>query len=459
MHKPFRKLLSGVVAGALAVQSALLPVQAQRGGIQLIRDAEIEALMRAYTGPIFKAAGIREGAAKVYLIQDQSINAFVAGGQRIFINTGLLTQAKTPNQVIGVLAHETGHIMGGHLARMGNEIDKASTAAIVGMLLGAAAAVGGAMAGQGNAAQAGTGLMMGSQGLVQRQLLSYLRAQESAADQAAVKLLDQTGQSGKGVLELFQTLANQSLGSLQNVNPYVMSHPMPLDRIRDLEQIVKRSPNYGREDSPELMLRHKLMQAKLSGFTEGAQQVYARYPRSDTSLPGRYARAIAAFRVGDLKNAMADIDALIAAQPKNPYFHELKGQALFEGGQLAQSIGPLQTAVKLAPKPGLIQLMLAQAQLGLDNREGAEAALKTLDLAARSESDNASLWRFRALAYGRTGNIPLADLSTAEAAMRVGDREVAITKAQAAQKAFARGTPEWLRAQDILTFTAKKKKG
>ncbi|MDP4823384.1 MAG: M48 family metalloprotease, partial [Aestuariivirgaceae bacterium] len=345
----------------------------------------------------------------------------------------------------------------GHLARMGQQMDKASTTAILGMLLGAAAVVGGAASGQGEAAQMGQGIMLGTQGLAQRNLLSYARAQEASADQAAVKFLDQSGQSGEGMLTLFQTLANQSLGSLQNVNPYVMSHPMPLDRIRNLEQIVKQSPNYRKADSPALMLRHNLMQAKLTGFIDSPQQVYQRYPRSDTSLPGRYARAIAAFRVGDLKSAIPEINALIEAQPANPYFWELKGQALIEGGRPADAVAPLQQATKLAPQAGLIQIMLAQAQLGTENNANASAALKTLQLAARTESDNISLWRFRAVAYGKLGDIPNAELSTAEAAMRGGDRALAAQKAKSAMAKFAKGTPEWVRANDILNFTAKKK--
>jgi predicted Zn-dependent protease len=259
------------------------------------------------------------------------------------------------------------------------------------------------------------------------------------------------------MLTLFQTLANQSLGSLQNVNPYVMSHPMPLDRIRNLEQIVKKSPNYGKPDSPEIVMRHNLMQAKLTGFIDSPQQVYQRYPRSDMSLPARYARAIAAFRVGDLKSALPDIEGLIKAQPNNPYFWELKGQALIEGGRPADAVAPLQQSVKLAPQAGLIQIMLAQAQLGTENNANATAALKTLQQAARTESDNVSLWRFRAVAYGKLGDIPNAELSTAEAAMRSGDRELATQKAKSALAKFPKGTPEWVRANDILNFTAKKK--
>lgn len=453
-----RKWLSCALAAMLAMQTSLAGTAqaAKPGGLPLIRDSEIEELMRVYTRPIFKAAGINEGAVRVYLIQDSSINAFVAGGQRIFINTGLLVQAKTPNQVIGVLAHETGHISGGHLARMGQQIDKASTTAIIAMLLGAAATVGGVAAGQDGAAKAGQGLLLGSQQLVQRNLLAYARAQEASADQAALKYLNATQQSGKGMLELFQVLANQSLGSLRNVNPYVLSHPMPLDRIRTLEQNVKASPYYDKADEAGLLLRHKLIQAKLVGFTEGTQQVFRRYPKSDNSLPARYARAIAAFRVGDLNAAMPDIEALLEAQPANPYFWELKGQALLEGGRPAQAVPALQQAVKLAPNAGLIQILLAQALLNSGTGNGAQA-LQALQLARRTEAGNAQLWRQMALAYGQTGDIARAELSTAEAALLSGDREVATEKAKSALKAFPEGSPEWLRANDILNFTAQKK--
>lgn len=457
MAKILRRLLSHSMAVLLAVQTILatsLPARAQ--GLNLIRDSEIEGLMRAYTAPIFKAAGINAGSVRVYLIADPSINAFVAGGQRIFINTGLLMQSKSPNQVIGVLAHETGHIAGGHLARMGKEMDKMSTAAIVGMLLGAAAAVGGAAAGSGEATRAGGGVMMGTTGMLQRSMLSYQRAQESAADQAAIKFLDATQQSGKGMLDLFQLLASQSLGSLQYANPYTMSHPMPLDRIRDLERAVEKSPYYNKPDSPDLVLRHQLMQAKLVGFTESPQIVYQRYPSSNGSLPARYARAIASYRTGNLKNALPLIDDLIASQPANPWFWELKGQALLEGGRGREAVEPLQRAVKLAPQAGLIQIMLAQALLDGGNAQSADVALTALKLAQRTESDTVQLWRFMALAYGQLGDIPRAELCTADAALRAGDRELAVTKAKAVMNKFERGSPEWIRAQDILNFSKVK---
>ena len=448
-----RRIFNAIAGLALAI-ATVAPAQADEPS--LIRDAEIEGLMRLYTKPIFKAAGINPRSVKVYLIEDPHINAFVAGGQRIFINTGLLVQAKTPNEVIGVLAHETGHIAGGHLARLGIELDRASATAIIGTLLGAAAMVGGAMAGQGEAAKAGQGVMLGTQGLAQRNILSYQRAMESAADQAALKYLNATGQSASGMLVLFSKLANESIASVQDVDPYVLSHPMPFDRIRNLEIEAKKSPNFDKKDPPELMLRHQLMQAKLAGFLQSPQAVFQRYPSSDTSLPARYARAIAMFRKGDLKNALPVLDGLIADLPQDPYFWELKGQALLEGGFPAKAVAPLRQANKLLPSNGLIQVMLAQALLGSENRADAEAALKALRLAKKTEPDMPQLYKFMATAYGTLGDVPRAELATAEAAWLQGDRELAAEKAKLAATMFKTGTPEWLRANDILNFASRK---
>lgn len=455
----WRRIIAVLCAMSFASASFMGPALAekkQRQGPSLIRDAEIESLMRLYTKPIFHAAGLNPSSVNVYLINDPRINAFVAGGQRIFINTGLLTQAKTPNEVIGVLAHETGHISGGHLARMQNEIDRKSSIAIVGMLIGVAAMAGGAAAGEGEVAQAGSGIMMGAQGLTQRLVLSYARAMEASADQAAIKFLTATGQSGKGMLTLFQKLASQSIASLRNVDPYIMSHPMPLDRIRNLEISAKASKYFNTPDDPKVMLRHKFMQAKLVGFLQPAQTVFQRYPQSDTSLPGRYARAISMFRSGDTRNAVTVIDTLIRDLPSDPYFHELKGQALLEGGQPAAAVAPLRQALKIVPNSGLIRIMLAQALLGTESKANAQAALSELRLARKTEDDTSSLYQFMAMAYGQLGDIPRADLATAEAAYYRGDKQLAEEKAKVAMATLKRGTPDWLRANDILNFVNRE---
>jgi predicted Zn-dependent protease len=450
-----RKFIASLLAMMMAFAGAL-PAQAQSGRLPLIRDAEIEGLMRIYTRPILKAAGLNPKAVRVYLISDPRINAFVAGGQRIFINTGLLTESPTPNEVIGVLAHETGHIAGGHLARIGSELDRASVTAIVGMLVGLAAMVGGAAAGQTEAAQAGQGVMMGSQGLAQRNVLTYQRSMESAADQAALKYLKATGQSPKGMLTLFEKLASQSIATLQNVSPYVMSHPMPFERIRNLETAARASPYFDKKDPPELMLRHQLMQAKLAGYQNSAKAVFRDYPTSDQSMPARYARAIAMYRQGDIKNALPVLDSLIKDLPENPYFWELKGQALMESGRPSEALEPIRKAMKLLPNSGLIQILMAQALIGTNNKNNAKEAVSLLKKAQRTENDMPVLYQYLGMAYGKMGDIPRAELATAEFAMLRGDRKLALDKANAAQKLFKTGTPEWTRANDILTFASRK---
>lgn len=438
--------LTGFFAGEAVAQSRSLP---------LIRDAEIEGLLRLYTRPIFKAAGINPKSVKVYIINDQRINAFVAGGQRIFVNTGLLSQSDTPNEVIGVLAHETGHIAGGHLTRMGVEIESASYTQIIGMLVGLAAIAGGIAAGSSEAAQAGQGIMAGSKGLAQRNFLAYARGMEASADQAALRYLTATGQSARGMITLFEKLGRQSLAALQNVDPYVMSHPMPMDRIRNLEEAAKKSKFYDVKDSQALILRHELVQAKLLGFISGPQAAMQRYPSSDQSMPARYARAIALFRKGDIANSLPIMESLTAELPENPYFWELKGQALLENGRAAEAVQPLQKALTLLPNNGLIQIMMAQALIDTGKPANSEKAIKLLKQAQRSEGETPVTYRYLARAYAQSGDIPRAELATAQAALLQGDRKLAIEKAKSAQSRFKKGSPEWTRANDVLTFASR----
>lgn len=424
-------------------------------GLPLIRDAEIEGLLRLYTRPIFKAAGINPKAVKVYIINDPRINAFVAGGQRIFVNTGLLLESDTPNETIGVLAHETGHIAGGHLARMGVEIESANYTAIIGMLLGLATIAGGIAAGNAEAAQAGQGIMAGTQGLAQRNFLTYARGMEASADQAALRYLNATGQSAKGMIKLFDKLARENLVVLANADPYVMSHPMPMERISTLEESAKKSPYYETKDSPALSLRHDLAKAKIIGYSGGPQAVMQRYPTSDQSMPARYARAIALFRKGDIRNALPIIDGLIAELPQNPYFWELKGEALLENGRAAEALAPVRKALELLPKNGLIQILAAQALIDTEKPTNATEAVKLLRQAQRSEGDTPQTYMLLARAYAQTGDIARAELATAESALLRGDKKLALEKAKSAQGRFKTGTPEWIRANDVLTFASR----
>ena len=455
-----KRIITAAVGLCLTAQSTFaVPDQSDKRardmGPTIIRDAEIEGLLRIYAGPIFKAAGINANAAHVVVIGASGINAFVAGGQRIFVNSGLITRAATPNTVIGVLAHESGHIAGGHLAKMNSAMAEASTEAIVGTLLGAAAMVGGAMSGSSTAAQAGTGIILGSQNAAQRGFLVYQRAMEATADESAMRYLEATHQSAKGMLDLFRILANESLASTHGADPYAYSHPMPFDRIRALEARALASPYYNKPDDPALVLRHKLAQAKLIGFLTPLE-VFSRYPASDNSLPARYARAIALFRRGDLRTAIPIIDTLTAEMPNDPYFWELKAQAYLENGRADEGLPFIKKARAILPNNGLLEILHAQILLGSENPAHADDAIGLLKQARISEPQEPGLYKYLAQAYGMKKEIAQAELATAEFAYATGDMKSAQEKAGLAKKFLKQGSPEWLRASDIESFASKK---
>jgi predicted Zn-dependent protease len=428
------------------------------GGPPVIRDAEIEQLLRDYTQPVLRAAGLAQQNIRIVIINDRSFNAFVADGRRIFINAGALMDAQTPNEVIGVLAHETGHIAGGHLARMREQLASASTQAIIAMLLGVGALVAGARSGSANTGQVGMAALMGPQAALQNSLLAYARTQEEQADKAGVKFLTATGQSPKGMSDTFRRLANDTLFQTQYVNPYFQTHPMPAERVRSLEELAKTSPYWDKKDPPALQLRHDLMRAKLVGYMERPQSVIRRYPLSDTSLPARYARAISAYRFGDPHGALAQIDALIQAQPQDPYFYEIKGQALLEAGKPAEAIAPLRHAVQLAPNPTLIQVMLGQALVESNDRSHVDEAIGMLQAASDREPDSFEAKSQLAMAYGRKGDLPRADLASAQAAFLKGDVKTARELATRAKTRFPVGSPGWVKADDIVSYKPQSKR-
>lgn len=437
------------IAFTPTVAVAPTPARAQSlpPGLPVIRDAEIEQLLRDYTQPILRAAGLAQQNVQVTIINDRSFNAFVMDGRRIFINAGALVDAKVPNEVIGVLAHETGHMAGGHLSRLRQQLAQAQVASIIAMILGVGA-IAASRGGGGNPAAA----ILGPQEMVRRSLLSYQRAQEEQADRAGVKFLAATGQSAKGMSETFKRLSDQILFAAQNADPYMQSHPMPAERVAALETLARNSPNWDKRDSPELQLRHDLMRAKLTGFLDRADAVARRYPPSDVSLPARYARAIATYRHADLRAAVAQIDGLIQAQPNNPYFYELKGQALLEGGKPAEAIAPLHRAIQLAPRPALIQVLLGQALNNASTGKSADEAVTLLRTALAQEPESVEGYSQLAMAYGRKGDLAQADLASALAAFMRGDHPTARQLAARAKTRFPIGSPGWVKADDILTF-------
>jgi predicted Zn-dependent protease len=421
-------------------------------GIPMIRDTEIEQLLRDYTNPILRAAGLGAQNIRVVIISERTFNAFVMDGRRIFVNSGALLDSTTPNQIIGVLAHETGHIAGGHLAKLRQELANIQTAALIGMLAGAGALIAGASSGGGSSglAQAGAAAMSAPMEAARRSLLSYQRTQEEAADRAGVKFLNDSGQSSKGMYETFKRFADQIQFTASRIDPYLQSHPLPMERVRALEVLAKSSPLWDKKDPSELQLRHDLMRAKLSAFMERPETVARKYPLTDTSLAARYARAITGYRHYDIRSALAQMDSLIQVQPNNPYFWELKGQALIETGRPADAIAPLRHAMTLAPNAPLIQIMLGQALVASNNPKVADEAINLLRNALAREPETPEGYTQLAMAYGRKGDLAQADLASAQAAFTRNDIKTARELAARAKTRFAIGTPGWVKADDIV---------
>jgi predicted Zn-dependent protease len=446
------------IAAAIAVGAAGIgpdsPVHAQAGKLPIIRDTEIENLLKDYAAPVLRAAGLAKQNVRVVILNDRSFNAFVMDGKHIFINAGALFDAKTPNEVIGVLAHETGHLAGGHLQRLREELARAQTASIAALLLGVGAAVAGARSGAGG--DIAGAAIMGPQSVIQHSLLAYVRTQEDQADHAGVKFLNATHQSARGMVELFKRLADESLYQSRYVNPYLQTHPMPSERVAALEQAAKSSPYYGQKDSAELQMRHDMMRAKLSGFLERPETVARRFPASNQTLPARYARAIAAYRHSDLRGAIAQIDGLIQAQPGNPYFYELKGQALLEAGRPAEAVPSLRHAAQLSHGAPLIDTLLAQAMVATNNKTLATEAVPLLKTVLQRDNDIPDAYNQLAMAYGRSGDLAEADLAAAQAAAGRGDIMTARQLAARAKTRLKVGSPAWVRADDITNLQPPK---
>jgi predicted Zn-dependent protease len=437
----------GLVACLAASQVVATAAQAQN--LPLIRDSEIEDTIRTWADPLFAAAGLNPESVRILLVNNETVNAFVAGGQNLFINTGLLIASESPGQVIGVIAHETGHIAGGHLARVGDAMRTAQNLGLFATLLGIGMIAAGAATG-GQAGRAGGAVIAGGQSAGQRTFLAYTRAQENAADQAALTFLDRTHHSAAGLEAFLEKLMDQELLISDRQNPYVRTHPLAHDRIELIAQHVRNSRWSSVPDSDEDVMRHKRMKAKLIGFLERPQRVLKTYyPESDVSVPARYARAVAYFRRPDMEKALAEVDSLIAESPDDPYFLELKGQILFESGKPREAVPYYQAAADIRPEDALILTGLGQAQVESGDAALLSAAVDNLEAARRRDPDNPSTWRLLATAYHQLGDVGASSLAAGEHALLIGHAEVAIVHADRAERESARGSPAWLRAQDI----------
>jgi predicted Zn-dependent protease len=461
-----RPLARGAIAvvSAVAVAAAHLPVmvapahaQEDSKGLPVIRDAEIEQLLRDYTRPVLRAAGLGQRNIRVVIINDRSFNAFVIDAKRIFINTGALMDSEAPNQIIGVLAHETGHIAGGHLSKLRAELANAETAMILAMLLGLGAVAASATS-RGNVGGNPMAAIAGPQSMILRSLLAYQRQQEEQADRAGVNFLTQSGQSAKGMYDTFKRFADQQLFAAHSADPYLQSHPMAAERIAALAEVAHTNPYWDKKDPPDLQLRHDMVRAKLFGFIDGPETLSRRYPMSNTSLPARYARAISAYRHTDVRGALAQIDSLVQTQPNNPYFLELKGQALVESGRAREALAPLRHAISLAPDPTLVHVLLGQALLGTSDPALIDEAVTSLRKALSNDPEIPDAYDHLAIAYGRKGDLADADLASAQAAFNRGNLPTARQLAARAKGRFAIGSPGWVKADDIASFKPQQQR-
>ncbi len=440
-------LRSALCGLAIFAASAAHTQEASAQG--LIRDAEIEETLRLYETPLLEAARLNPDDVDIYLVSDPSINAFVSGGQNIFVHTGLIMQAENPNEIIGVLAHETGHIAGGHLARSREAMDQALGPMLISIGLGVLAIAAGAP-------DAGAALIAGSQSFAMGSFVRHTQAQESSADQAAVEYLDASGQTGHGLISFFNRELRVYEFRTRNVPPWMMTHPFSSDRVESLRLRVEQAQNRDATDTEDNVRRFRFMQAKLIGFIQSQGQTLARYPLSDRSPYARYARAVAYYRVSDLARARSELDSLIAEDPNNPYFQELAGQILFENGRAAESIPFHRRSLQLAPNSPLLQINLARALTAANGRDGAEEAVRLLQQAIQREPDNAFAWREIAQARDLLGQEALAQLASAEQNFALGDYGSALSFAERARRTLPRNTTDYQRANDIVTFAGNE---
>ncbi|ESW92877.1 M48 family metalloprotease [Mesorhizobium sp. C280B] len=433
-------------------------VNAFAQNVPVVRDAEIEALVRDYARPIFKAAGLSGDAINIVLVNDQSFNAFVAG-RRLFINTGALMTAETPNEIIGVIAHEAGHIAGGHQQKLREQLERAKTMAILATLLGAGAMVAGATSNSRGLAGAGMGVVAGGGEMAQRSILAYQRTEEMTADRSAITYLNATGQSGMGMLKTFGRFQNALSLSGAQVDPYRISHPMPQERIANLEVLVKQSPYVDKVDPPALQQRHDMMRIKIAAYMQGQAAASRLMRKNPGSLASRYGDAQMTYLFGNLASALTKTNALIKEQPKNPYFQELRGDILMKANRPKDAADAYAKSVSLDPaRSGLLPVSYGQALMAIGTQDSLKKAVAQINTGLGRDRENAAGYRYLAQAYGELGNIPAAELATAEGHFYSGDYKNAKIFAMRAQQSMKRGEPGWLRAQDIINYAPSGKK-
>lgn len=431
-----RLLIAGTAAAALLV--AALPASAQ----SLIRDTEIEAIIDDWSAPTLTAMGLNPDEVEILLVNDESLNAFATRGRIMGLNTGLILETKTPNQLLGVIAHEAGHIKNRHTLRDG-AMNAGRQPMIMTMALGALAVLAGAP-------DAGAALLASSQYFGTLGALRYMQSQEGEADITGARALERAGESGRGLVEFFENFRAQEVFSDARRYPYFRSHPLSAQRIEALRGPVERASNYNKRDSEERQAQHDLVIAKIRGFMQHPNSTLREYPSSNTSYPARYARAIAWYRSGQTERALTAVDELLAEQPENAYLWELRGQIIFEEGRPQDAIDAHSRAVQLMPTAPLLRINLAHAMLETGNPEMVAKAETELKFALAREDNNTMGWRLLSQAYATQGKEGEARLASAEYWFALNQPQQANQFAMRARDMLDRNTIEWRRATDIV---------
>ena len=435
-HAAFR--LSGLAAVAAVTLAAASPAAAQGA----IRDTEIEGIIHEWSAPVFSAMGLEPSEVEILLINDTQLNAFATRGRIMGLNTGLILKTRSPNELLGVVAHEAGHIRNRHTLR-----DGAQGAGMQPMLMTMAL---GALAIAAGAPDAGAVLLGNSQYFGTLSALRYMTHQEGEADNTGARALENAGLSGRGLVSFFENFRSQEVFSDARRFPYFRSHPLSSDRIETLRRFVAEQTHYDAPESPERIAQHALVLAKIHAFMDQPNQTLRDYPESDVSLPGRYARAIAWYRDGQTDKALAAVDALLTEQPENPYLWELKGQILFEEGRPAEAIGAHQKSVDLKPDAPLLRINLAHALIETHDSANLHVAIDHLKRATALEDDNTLGWRLLSQAYATQGKEGEARLASAEMYFAAGAEQEATQFALRARDMLPPGSAEWTRAMDIV---------
>jgi len=424
---------------ALSFAALVQPAAAQ----SVLRDAETEALLRDLSRPLIEAAGLEPNNVQVVLLHEREINAFVIGGQVVYLHSGLITSADNANEVQGVIAHELGHITGGHIIRLEQGARQATGIMILSMLLGGLAMAAGA-------GEAGMGVLAAGQQAAMGRFLAFSRVQENSADQAGAAYLSRAGISGRGSLAFFERL--QDLEFRMNIpqdNGYARTHPLTGERISVLQHMYESDPAWQRPTDPALEERFQRVRAKLSGYVDDPRQVMTRYPETDRSMPARYARAYAWHRTAHPDRALEETESLLRDRPRDPYFLELKGQILLESGRPREALQSLREAVALAPDQPLISALFGHALIATEDPDHFEEAKRVLRIAVQRDNDNPFAWYQLGIVYDREGDQARAALATAERYNLTGQPQLALVNAEQALMGIPVGSPDWLRAQDI----------